>query len=257
MSLTHHILYDVTTAFDHYQVVETIYRGRPSRVLFSSDTEAAQSGVALDDNPELLFEYVQRFLELGVNLQPARSLLIGGGAMTLPKGLHRDLGDFSLDVLEPDDVLLEIATKYFSFEEWPGFHCFLTDGRQFLQETDARYDLIVIDAFSDLAVPHDLKTAEAVKAFADHLTDDGVIAMNVIGSLRGRGALAVTNLIAGFQTAFDNIGLFPAENLQDDWQNQNYLLLASRSQKELRPLMRYAPIDLSDVEIGPPLHDVV
>ncbi|MCX7619397.1 MAG: fused MFS/spermidine synthase [Acidimicrobiales bacterium] len=54
------------------------------------------------------------------------------------------------------------------------------DGRLALADaTDARYDLLVIDAFSSDAIPLHLMTREALQLYVDRLTDTGVIAFHI------------------------------------------------------------------------------
>src|SRR6476469_4412698 len=94
------ILVEGDTQHGHYVVADTIYSGRPARVLYSGNHQAAQSGVAKDDNPDLLFDYNQRFIELVRGLLPKKILLIGGGALSLPKALLEEFPEVSLDVVE-------------------------------------------------------------------------------------------------------------------------------------------------------------
>src|ERR1700752_3186245 len=82
------VRFEGETPYGHYTVVDTTYSNRPARVLYSGrEFRTAQSGIALDDQDEMLFDYNQRFLELARGLEPKRALLIGGGAFTLPKRL--------------------------------------------------------------------------------------------------------------------------------------------------------------------------
>src|ERR1700760_605289 len=104
-----HILWEGDTIYGHYQVVDTLYDGRPARVLYSGDRQAAQSGIAKDASPSLLFDYNQRVFELLTSVLPKRVLLIGGAVCTLPKALLAALPDVQIDVIEPDSGLTKLA----------------------------------------------------------------------------------------------------------------------------------------------------
>jgi hypothetical protein len=60
-------LHKFQTPYGSYKVVDTIYNGRPARMLYGAKN-SPQSGIAFDDSPELLFDYNQRFLEIALSL---------------------------------------------------------------------------------------------------------------------------------------------------------------------------------------------
>ena len=110
------ILFDGDTAFEHYQVIDTIYEGRPARVLYSGRRGTAQSGIATDGKPELLFDYNQRFTELLESIPAKHVLLIGGGAYTLPRAIVQQFPDLQIDVVELDPGLKAIAERFFGLQ---------------------------------------------------------------------------------------------------------------------------------------------
>ena len=61
----------------------------------------------------------------------------------------------------------------------------IQDGRRFLCSSRRRYDFIVMDAYSGDTIPFHLITREMFTAVREHLTDDGVLAINYIGAPRG------------------------------------------------------------------------
>jgi hypothetical protein len=56
-----HIVFEGDSKYGHYVVSDGTYAGRPARALYSGNGDAAQSGLALDSNKQLLFDYNQRF----------------------------------------------------------------------------------------------------------------------------------------------------------------------------------------------------
>ncbi len=53
------------------------------------------------------------------------------------------------------------------------------DGRLSLEDEDARFDLLIVDAFSSDAIPVHLMTVEAIEQYLDVLEDDGVILLHI------------------------------------------------------------------------------
>ena len=220
----HQILWEGDTAYGHYQVVDTSYDGRPARVLYSGKAQAAQSGIAKDTDPSLLFDYNQRFLELAEGIMPRRILLVGGGVGTLPKALLERLPNVRVDVVEPDAGLTQLAYDFFDLPVDERLRLFHTDGRTFLREAAERYDMLIVDAFHHTTIPADLKTFEAFRAYANHLREGGVFAMNVISGYYGPSARTLEQLYAAALQAFDTVDIFLAGRGYSLWLPQNFVL---------------------------------
>ncbi len=152
------IVYEGNTKLEHYQVIDMVYEGRRARVLFSGNRKAAFSGIPLDDNHELLFDYIQRLYELVATTRPKRLLVIGGGVYTLPTALLHALPDILIDVIEIDSELDAIAEGFFGLHSNDRMRIFHQDGRDYLNQTSELYDMIIIDAFTHLHIPMSLAT---------------------------------------------------------------------------------------------------
>lgn len=240
----------------HYQVVDTLYDGRPARVLYSGDRQAAQSGVAKDDNPDLLFDYNQRMFELITTLVPEKVLLIGGGVGTLPKALLDALPDIHVDMVEPDSGLTDLAYRYFDLPVDERLRIFNTDGRSFLREHATRYDMILVDAFMHTTIPKDLKTLEAFHAYHKHLRPKGILAMNVISGYYGPSARVLHEMYAAALAHFDTIDVFLASRGYSLWLPQNFVLTAQKQNDlPLRDYMRHEAVKPPETHPGGALHD--
>jgi len=222
------ILWEGDTAHGHYQVIDTLYDARPARVLYSGDRQAAQSGVAKDDKPDLLFDYNQRMFELVTNLKPQAVLLIGGGVSTLPKALLDALPSIHIDVVELDEGLTKLAYDYFELPVTERLRVFHTDGRTYLRQTHERYDMILVDAFSHTTIPKNMKTLEAFRAFHDHLKHKGIFAMNVISGYHGPTAHVLREIYAAASQPFDTLDIFLASRGYNLWLPQNFVLTAQK-----------------------------
>ncbi len=225
--------------FGSYKVVDCVYAGRPARVLYSGNHLAAQSGVAHDDRPELLFDYNERFMEIIRGLKPERVLLIGGGAFTLPKALLEEFPDTIIDIVEPERVLLGVARKYFDYEPSENTRIYHEEGRRFLKKSRGKYDLIIVDAFKNAEVPVSLVTVEAMTELKRHLRSDGVAAMNIIASYHGERSRVLRRAVAAFQRVFDSNLVFPASASVSLWTPQNFVCTASNGHADLEAFVRY------------------
>ena len=85
---------------------------------------------------------------------------------------------------EIDPMVVDIATnpQYFSFMSTcaPDAKIHVGDARIVLQEqTDLKYDILVIDAYSSDAIPVHLATAEAIRLYLDRLNEGGILVFHV------------------------------------------------------------------------------
>jgi spermidine synthase len=249
------ILWEGDTTYGHYQVVDTLYDSRSARVLYSGDRQAAQSGVAKDDNPSLLFDYNQRMFELVTSLPAKRLLLIGGGVATLPKALLAALPDIRIDIVEPDDGLTNLAYRFFDLPVDERLRFFHTDGRTFLRSSVERYDVILIDAFVHTAIPKELRTVEAFQAVQRHLRPNGVAAMNVISAYHGKTSYVLREIYAAASSVFRSSQAFLAGQGYSLWLPQNFVLIAQDGHISLREYMPYDAADPPEVRPDDALHD--
>lgn len=240
-----HVLFDGKTELNRYKVVEMIYEGRPSRVLFSGLQAAAQSGLALDGRPELLFEYNQRFMELALAINPRHVLLIGGGAYTFPTALLAALPEVRIDVVEIDEGLDEIAVRYFGLiTDNPRLSIIHEDGSVYLDRCRKRYDLILLDAFTQTAIPRDLIGDRTVSSIHRHLKSHGILAMNIIAAYRGPNSNLLREVENRCSRHFKAVDIYPAEANVPLWLSQNLVLVAQKDTSGTLPL-RYGPVGTS------------
>lgn len=229
------IIWEGITPHGHYQVVDGVYDGRPARVLYSGDRQAAQSGVATDDRSELLFDYIQRFYELATAQQPKNVLVVGGGAGTLATAVLNALPEVTVDVVEPNAVLVDLGYRFFGLPALDRLHVFYTDGRTFLQQHRTRYDLIAVDAFNHTTMPGELATVEAMHAYVSHLRPNGALAMNVISGYYGSGARVLAQVGEASRAVFATTDVFLARRGYTLWLPQNYVVVARRRVSKFVP----------------------
>lgn len=138
---------------------------------------------------------------------PRKVLLIGLGAASLTKFIYRNLPLAHLTIVEIEPRVVAAAKQYFRLpEDDRRIHLVLGDGAQYVLGTDKKFDLILVDGFNERARPGELNTLPFYQACRTRLTEQGIMAVNLIGLTRG-----VQDSFNHIATAFDTRALmFPS-----------------------------------------------
>src|SRR6202167_4409440 len=141
-----------------------------------------------------------------------RVLVLGGGAV--PLYLARSLPDATVDSVEVDPGVIEDAKKYFGLRETERFHLIESDGRLYLNRHRETYDIIVLDAFSGSYIPLHMMTKEFYQLVREHLAPHGVVAINILPSVK----LYESN-VRTLKLVFDNLDFFDSGDQTIDESN--------------------------------------
>ena len=112
---------------------------------------------------------------------PISNLLLIGAAAGTVAGLYTEIyGPVAITGVELDPEILRVGEEYFA-AMWPNYTPVAADGRRWLaqQPVEARFDVIAIDAYRPPYIPFHLTTVEFFELVRDHLTDNGIVAVNV------------------------------------------------------------------------------
>jgi spermidine synthase len=104
--------------------------------------------------------------------------IVGLAGGTVARQYTAIYGPIPIDGVEIDPQIVAVGRRYFDMNE-PNLRVIVQDGRYFLQATDRRYSVIALDAYRQPYIPFHLATREFFEEVRDHLTDDGVAAINV------------------------------------------------------------------------------
>ena len=107
--------------------------------------------------------------------------VIGLAAGTIPKQFTQTYGPIHIDGIELDPAIVEVGRQYFDMNE-PNINIIVGDGRYELNQLEDEYDVITLDAYKVPYIPWHLTTKEFFEEVREHITKDGVLAVNV-----GRG----------------------------------------------------------------------
>ncbi len=117
------------------------------------------------------------YMDMAVFMNPSarQALCIGLGGGAVP-ARFKTYG-IDMDVVDIDPKMEDVARRFFGFRG----EVYIQDGRYFVQNTDKRYDIIVLDAYSGYTPPAHLFTQEMFEEINKKLAEDGVLAVNTLG----------------------------------------------------------------------------
>ncbi len=158
------------------------------------------------DPVRLTLPYSQMMVAaLALHPAPQRGLLLGHGGGSIAKWLAREWPDLELDVVEMDPMVVNVAERFFRYQA-PGNHqMHVRDARVFVAGTEARYDIIWMDAFTRHQIPFHLTTEEFFTALKRRLTPAGVLAVNLASSDAGLDQARAEAVVATMQTSFPHV----------------------------------------------------
>jgi spermidine synthase len=206
-------VYETDTPYHHLIVADYYDPAVQSTIRILIMDDNLHSAMDLQNPNRTVFAYTDYF-NLGLILNPnvTRVLFIGGGGFTGPKQFLRDYRNVTVDVVEIDPEVTKIAEEYFAVNASnPRLHIYNNDGRIFLQETNQRYDLIVLDAYSRSYVPFHLMTMEFFKLLTTHLTANGIVISNLISGITPANDQLLTAEVKTMHVVFSNVYMFAVE----------------------------------------------
>jgi predicted membrane-bound spermidine synthase len=208
-------------------------------------------GISGEAEPRLMFTEHAAMLDALPRMRMAgsdfTSFHIGGGSYSVPRAWV-DRGIRGITVSEIDPEVTKVAAREFWFD--PGTIRILhEDARLALSRSADRYDVIVGDAFTDIAVPAHLVTREFFALVRDRLAPDGVFAMNLIDDSGRLETLAA--LVATLRTSFETVEVWTEERPPVPGERRVFVLLAAAEESPAFTLDVRAPDPMRFAALGP------
>lgn len=152
--------------------------------------------------------------------------------------------DLEIDGFEIDPKIVEVGRDYFDMNE-PNLNVIVEDGRWGLTHSEKAYDVISVDAYRPPYIPWQMTTVEFFQVVYDHLSEQGVMVINIGRSPLDRALVndLATTVREVFPTVFTmdvpnsfNTILF-ATRQPGSWDNlwENYALITEMP--EVDPLL--------------------
>ncbi len=104
-------------------------------------------------------------------------LILGMGSGTYAEQCRKYFPQAVVKGVEIDKKITDLAREFFELPE--DIEVTTYDGRAYLHASDEKYDVIMVDAYQDITIPFQMSSAEFFHEVREHLTDDGVMVVNM------------------------------------------------------------------------------
>jgi spermidine synthase len=228
---------DIDTAYNRIWIYDMPHYDSDKTVRIMGINNENHSSMFLESD-ELSNEY-SKYYHLVRHFNPSfqTALLLGGAGYSYPKDYLLQYPEATMDVVEIDPKVTELAKQYFRLKEDPRLVIYHQDARVFLNALEKKYDVIYGDAFgSRYSIPYQLTTVEAVQKMYDALNDDGIVIQNIISAIEGDGGQFLRAEYATFASIFPQLYLFPTRDPSNGELAQNIVMVALKS--DTKPSMR-------------------
>ena len=170
--------------------------------------------------------------------------IVGLAAGTVARQATEVYGPIPIDGYEIDPQIIAVGRRFFAMD-MPNLQAFAQDGRWGLENSSRRYTVVGVDAYRPPYIPWHMTTVEFFEIVRDHLTDDGVLVINVGRAPSDRRL--IDGLVGTIRQVFPSVyvvdvpdsfnsmvyATFQPTRIQDFYQN----LLHLYEQPEVHPLL--------------------
>jgi len=153
--------------------------------------------------------------------------IIGLAAGTTARQATEVFGPIPIDGFEIDPGIIDVGRRYFDMN-LSNLNAIAEDGRWGLDQSEKRYSIIGIDAYRPPYIPWHLTTYEFFQLVYNHLTEDGVMVVNVGRAPNDR------RLIDGLAGTIN--GIFPSVYVMDVPNSFNSIIYATVQPTEIENL---------------------
>lgn len=105
-----------------------------------------------------------------------RLLILGLGTGTYAVLCEEYFDGMEIEGVEIDSKIVDLSREYFNLPET--VEVSINDGRAYLSNSGT-YDVIMVDAYQDITIPFQMSTVEFFTQVKEHLTEDGVMVVNM------------------------------------------------------------------------------
>lgn len=210
---------------------------RRARLMRFADPLADQSGIYVSEPGEPSTNYCYDFFFMAWAMNPdiRRIAILGGGGGTVARDFLRffpreDKPALTVDVVDIDPDVFRVGEEYLGYPiRDPRQKRHLSDARVFLQTSQGKYDLIILNAYSSGSqIPEHLITEEYFLEVRRHLSPHGIAALNLLLSNQPPEPKSpreyspkLLALLKTYHRVFrpDRVFVFSTAKLQADWMN--------------------------------------
>ena len=154
-----------------------------------------------------------------VSLLDVKSLaIVGLAAGTTARQAAHVFPNIQMEGIEIDPDIVAVGYQYFGMD-LPNLHVTVQDGRWALKNNPNKFQIISVDAYRPPYIPWHMTTQEFFQVVHDHLTEDGVMVINVGRSPQDRRLVEILSSTI--------LTVFPSVHIMDLPDSFNSILFAS------------------------------
>ena len=180
------LLYEGESIYNYLQVRET-----PESVILSTNVLFGVQSVHMKEAglTGMYYDYALAApLLAGITeAEEASVLILGLGSGTYASQCSRYFPQAQVTGVEIDEQIVQLAHDYFELPS--SVETAVYDGRAYLAASRERYDVIMVDAYQDITIPFQMSTVEFFDQVRDHLTEKGVMVVNMNMHSDSEGAI--------------------------------------------------------------------
>jgi spermidine synthase len=168
-----------------------------------------------------MYNYYLQFIPYMLNPDGNNCLVVGLGAGLVPNWYEQQ--GVVCDVVDIDQKVVKLAREYFNFNNKG--EVFAQDGRYVLAHSEKKYDYVILDAFNGDTTPAHLLSREALAEARERLKPQGVLAINIIGSLAGDNYMTAS-VAKTLDEVFDQMEIYPTYEIKSKKEIGNIIMVA-------------------------------
>lgn len=222
------------------KVVDSKSAGKHSRYMMIDSM--IQGGMDMKNGLSIYnYNYYLQFVPYMLYPDGKDCLVIGLGAGLVPAWYEQQ--GISCDIVDIDPEVVRLAKKHFDFKT--SGKIYAQDGRYFLTSTSKSYDYLVLDVFNGDITPAHLLSKEALTSQRERLSEKGVLAVNLIGSLFEENFMTAS-VVKTMEEVFDQVEIYPAFRISERKGLGNVIVVAYQGDAR-----NFQPVDNKILNIHP------
>ena len=180
------LLYEGESVYNYLQVSED-----SEKVILSTNVLFGVQSVAMKEGGLTGLYYDYALAAPVMTGKDPSVLILGNGTGTFASQCTRYFPRSAVEGVEIDGKITKLAEEYFSLPD--SVKVTEYDGRAYIQTVRDKYDVIMVDAYQDITIPFQMSTVEFFSLVREHLTDDGVMVVNL--SMHSDGELSINHYL--------------------------------------------------------------
>lgn len=222
--------FDIDTSYSRVTVENIEYKNKKIKKMWINNEWSSAMDLESD---KLVFDYT-KYYDLAVYFFPEfkKTLMIWWAWYSYPKYFLEKYKDKTIDVIEIDPGLTQIARDHFNLKNHKNLKIIHEDARTFLNKNKEKYDVIYWDAYkSQFSIPYHLTTLEFIKKNYDSLNEWWIVILNIISPLQGEKSDFLKAEYHTYKQIFPQVYLFQMWELNPK-NHQNVTLIAIKSKEK-------------------------